>query len=515
MTSGYSVEEVLRVQKATGDDIIDKFDNVVGTGVGVKMVDGQFTRETALILFVVAKVKEDGLVKLSLDQVAPRTIGGVPVDIIEVGNLVKHVGFTRRVRPISPGFSVSHGHVTAGTIGGIFVDRDGEVVILSNNHVLADENRATIGDAIYQPGIADMPSGYDLTYRGFIEPVQNLPYFARLKRFVELLPGGVSNRQDSAIAAVAPEIVAGKMLMPHYPNGSPLHGFADATPGQSVQKFGRTTGLTQGTVLSLHSKFTIGYDMGQVTFDDCIVSTSISRGGDSGSILLDAQMNALGLLFAGSDKVTVFHPIKTVADEYGLRPWAPEESAVAGGTGLDFWQRRWKSVYPDGVMTLNPKSVLIVQGPANDHAFVESPLSGPITSVSVDVFTGSDMGVSWGPGLATTFPNGVMKINARYNSGFAATWAGQEFIGQLKSSEPNRWYTLRLSFSPDWITADIADKTANNGKWFKVVELPANKIQGDPLSVRIGKMDIMGGGGDSTTGPGPDGRSQFANFTLA
>ena len=514
LASLYGLDDIIQIQKAENDKLVDKYKNVVGTGVGVRIVDGQFTEERALILFVREKVKQDGLVKLSLDQVAPRSIGGVAVDVIEVGDLVKHAGFSRRARPISPGFSISQENVTAGTLGGLFIDADGDIVALSNNHVLADENRAEIGDPIYQPGIADMPPGFDLKFRGFNEPVQNLPYFATLKRYIRLQPGGASNYQDSAIAKIDPAIIRDKMLIPIYPNGRPMAGLGEAIPGRQVQKFGRTSGHTQGTVLSLHSKFSIGYDMGQVSFEDCIVCTSMSRGGDSGSVLLDADMKAIGLLFAGSDKVTVFHPIQTVVKEYGLRPWLPDEASPGGGD-IEFWGRHWKPVYPDGMITLNPKNVLIMEATANQHAFVETPVLPPVHTVSVDIFTGSDQGTSWGPGIAVTFPNGVFKLNVRYNQGFGATWNGQEFISKLKSSEPNRWYSLRIRITQDWVTADVTDKTANNGKWFKIVELPANKIQGDPLTLRLGKLDDRGGGGDGDEVPGPSGRSQLANLVTA
>jgi hypothetical protein len=59
--------------------------------------------------------------------------------------------FRQRIRPLLIGSSVGHVRVTAGTIGA-FVQRGGKTFILSNNHVLADENRGTNGDAVVQPG---------------------------------------------------------------------------------------------------------------------------------------------------------------------------------------------------------------------------------------------------------------------------------------------------------------------------------------------------------------------------
>jgi hypothetical protein len=56
-------------------------------------------------------------------------------------------------RPLRIGGSVGHFKITAGTLGCFVRARIGDALhILTNNHVLADENRAKVGDAILQPG---------------------------------------------------------------------------------------------------------------------------------------------------------------------------------------------------------------------------------------------------------------------------------------------------------------------------------------------------------------------------
>src|SRR5215218_8678076 len=60
----------------------------------------------------------------------------------------------QRVRPLRPGLSVAHSTVSAGSLGGFVRTADG-LAILSNNHVLAASNAATVGDAVLQPGPAD------------------------------------------------------------------------------------------------------------------------------------------------------------------------------------------------------------------------------------------------------------------------------------------------------------------------------------------------------------------------
>jgi hypothetical protein len=58
-------------------------------------------------------------------------------------------------RPVPIGVSTGHPDITAGTIGARVKDSDGNIYALTNNHVYADENRASIGDKVLQPGAFD------------------------------------------------------------------------------------------------------------------------------------------------------------------------------------------------------------------------------------------------------------------------------------------------------------------------------------------------------------------------
>ncbi len=58
---------------------------------------------------------------------------------------------------LTAGSSIGHYKVTAGTLGGFVRDREG-VYILSNNHVLANSNKAEGPDPILLPGPADNPN---------------------------------------------------------------------------------------------------------------------------------------------------------------------------------------------------------------------------------------------------------------------------------------------------------------------------------------------------------------------
>jgi hypothetical protein len=76
------------------------------------------------------------------------------VDVRYIGRVLKFAtpAQQKRSRPLKIGVSVGHFKITAGTLGcfvrGLDPKDDTAVMILSNNHVLANENRARKGDAI-------------------------------------------------------------------------------------------------------------------------------------------------------------------------------------------------------------------------------------------------------------------------------------------------------------------------------------------------------------------------------
>ncbi|MDI9567293.1 MAG: hypothetical protein QM219_00115, partial [Bacillota bacterium] len=51
---------------------------------------------------------------------------------------------------------------------------------------------------------------------------------------------------------------------------------------------------------------------------DQAVADLQSAGGDSGSLVLDGENNAVGLLFAGSEKYTIINQINHVLDQLGV-----------------------------------------------------------------------------------------------------------------------------------------------------------------------------------------------------
>lgn len=240
------------------------------------------------------------------------------IDVRETGPIVAQAGEQERVRPLLAGFSVAHVDVTAGTIGGfVTVGADAALRVLSNNHVLANEDDARRGDAVLQPG----------PYDGGRDPQDRIGAF---ERAVALRDSG-ANLVDAALAALADGIEAEPL---DYGELGALAGVLDdPAEAGAVAKRGRTTGYTRGRVTAFElDGVQVGYTRGTLTFDDQIEiestgSGSFSAGGDSGSLIVTAETapRAVGLLFAGSETggpggtgLTFANPIAAVLRELGV-----------------------------------------------------------------------------------------------------------------------------------------------------------------------------------------------------
>ena len=196
----------------------------------------------------------------------------------------------------------------AGTLGVVVVDRRDphRLYVLSNNHVLADENRVNPGAGVVQPGTLDGGGNADRV--------------TRLARSVPLKFDNRRNWMDAALAEFEnPPGVERSILGIGVPVGA-----TKPSLGLLVRKSGRTTGLTEGIVRVVHfDVFGVQYGQGFVRVDDVVVIEGIggpfSQPGDSGSAILDPRGRVVTLLFAGSEVVTFALPIGRVLRRLGVR----------------------------------------------------------------------------------------------------------------------------------------------------------------------------------------------------
>jgi len=204
-----------------------------------------------------------------------------------------------------------------GTLGSL-VTRGGKQFILSNNHVFAESDAATIGDPISQPGLIDNNCAVP-------------PTAASLSQFFNL-ENGTGTKVDAAIAQVGAGTVdplgtivqLGGANINNQPTNGPPHGGSGVPPmmGRAVAKSGRSTGLTCSTISGINVSTSVEYQKGcgtgsvfGVTYTDevSITNGGFSAEGDSGSLVVTKDTaDPVGLLFAGSDIDTVANPITDV-----------------------------------------------------------------------------------------------------------------------------------------------------------------------------------------------------------
>jgi hypothetical protein len=290
--------------------------NVVGVGVGQKVRKGKTTTRRCVRFYVERKVAADSMPKAFL---LPRTIRGIPTDVVETGRFVALATpiAQRRLRPAkggcSAGFQFSGskaGFVMAGTFGALVGDNSGKRYILSNNHVLANENALPLGSPIFQPGLLD--HGNPATDQ-----------IAKLTKFVKIRMSPAANDVDGAIAQLLSPTLAVRTILPKVGRLS-QPAPVPAAIGMGVHKHGRTTGYRRGHVIDVAADVNVGYDFGTARFVDQIIivgdgGLSFSDAGDSGSLIVDRKTRrATGLLFAGSSTHTIANHIENVLVALGV-----------------------------------------------------------------------------------------------------------------------------------------------------------------------------------------------------
>ena len=325
-----AVEEVKRAKELSKYNILSK-PNVVGVGYGYKDKGGRRTSELSVVALVRVKLPKSSLTP---DELVPATLDGVSTDVVQVGEIRAFQSRTDRWRPAPGGVSIGHYQITAGTLGTVVRDAaNDERLILSNNHVLANSNEAELGDAILQPGPTDgghSDSDKIATLERFI-PIQFTSepsdcgiakWVAEAANFVARLLASRSklvpiredpaaiNQVDAAVARPADD----SDLLNEILDIGEISGTLEATLGMGVRKSGRTTAFTTGQITVLEATIDVNYGEGRkARFEGQIVTSPMSQGGDSGSLLVSSSsLQAVGLLYAGSNQATIFNAIGEV-----------------------------------------------------------------------------------------------------------------------------------------------------------------------------------------------------------
>ena len=201
----------------------------------------------------------------------------------------------------------------SGTLGSL-VTGGGTLYVLSNNHVLARQDRAAAGEDISQPGLID----------NGCQPPRIVADFTAAPH--------LGNNVDCAIAALRPNTMNTTGAIQGLNGGTgaqpPSTTTMNPSVGMAVQKSGRTTGHTTGNVGSTNTSVNVQYQLQcgkgrkyTISYTNQVVinGSGFSAGGDSGSLILTNTTCAhpVALLFAGSSSDTIGNPIGDVLSALG------------------------------------------------------------------------------------------------------------------------------------------------------------------------------------------------------
>ena len=305
--------------------------NVVGYSKKLRkrIKDGEEVEEEVIRIYVSQKVDHSSL---SLRDLIPGEIDGVPTDVVEIGEMkaldAHPQAHVTRTRPLVAGISIGNWAITAGTLGWFFEDAAGRVALGSNAHVFADDPLTPSSEEtrIVQPGRADqgrVPEDVVATYlwhqplagsectlsnvvAGLLNGVSSLlgrktrfelslfekakidfgvaeptvDYEIRLQTAEEcegFVGLGFAGSDQSSFLCKAEHIEAA--------GWSPVDKeIVPVTVGDQIHKVGRTTEYTTGRVLDDSAYGRVSYGgVSFVEFDDVILTTKMLEGGDSGS----------------------------------------------------------------------------------------------------------------------------------------------------------------------------------------------------------------------------------------
>ena len=284
--------------------------NMVGVGIGEKVVDGIPTGVPALKVFVKEKLSSE---QVSSEALVPQSMGGVPTDVDATGEITAEF-FTAKLRPAPGGVSIGHcPTIHAGTLG-CLVTRAGQLFILSNNHVIARVNTGPLNVPISQPGRLD--GGNCAT-----------DVIARLTQFIPIIFGTTCNFVDAAIGRTSPNLVDRRILRPFGIKQPLIPPHFPPILNMPVQKSGRTTQYRRGFIDAINVTVNVSYaPFGGVArfcrqFRVKGIGGNFSGPGDSGSLVTTFPINnPVGLLFAGNaaTNFTFCNPIGAVLSAFGV-----------------------------------------------------------------------------------------------------------------------------------------------------------------------------------------------------
>lgn len=276
--------------------------NVVGVGLGYKIVNGCTTNRMCITVYVTQKLP---LNSIGYNSIIPKYFCGISTDVIEsgyvsVGNfncVCSNSPLQHRIRPCNGGFSIGANGMPDCSLGCLVKDTSNNIYVLTCNHSIAKNNESSIGvTQITQPA----PK-----YGGKI-PRDTVATVSKFEK-VNVTPG-VINYIDAVICETNASMVVKGLY--HY---GYITGVEASTLGTKVAKVGAGTDVTTGKIISLDTIIKINFLGQEVLFKDQIITDTQSNSSDEGALLINKKNHAaLGIIMGETEKITVCNKIKTV-----------------------------------------------------------------------------------------------------------------------------------------------------------------------------------------------------------
>jgi hypothetical protein len=265
-----------------------------------------------------------------------------------------------------------------GTLGSL-LQRNGTFYILSNNHVLARSDSASIGDAITQPDLIDANCSTAGT-----TTVGNLTQYVNLEATGTNVDAAIAQIVSGTVDTAGTILSLGATAIGSTPDAGPPHagnGIA-AHIAEPVAKSGRSSSLTCSTIDAIQLQTSVSYQKGCNTGANFPVNytgqISVSGGtfsaeGDSGSLIVDQNTaDPVALLYGGSDTDTVGNPVADVLaalqDSQGNRPTFVGSAATHSVIGCTLPANAVKTAQVQSTAALSATQIAQAQHARDMHA---------------------------------------------------------------------------------------------------------------------------------------------------
>jgi hypothetical protein len=271
--------------------------NVICVGTGYKHVNGKATREICLIVGVTRKKKD-----LAKEDLIPSQVDNMRTDVIEIG-IPRLVTSPVNIRS---GDGIGPQSGGTGTVTCWVKDREDRDMIMSNYHVLGDT-----GKKVFYPNNKGIEIGQVWKHVPVQPVLQRRPekkpqwfilnILSIIKFFgINILRKvrGIKDPQNYCDAAVA--LVTNNSAPDNYiPGIGDIKGVGQATVGERVYRRGITSGIQTGDVVAVNNRVTLLFNGRRCSFNNVILLNGRPADyGDSGSIVIDKNGLAVGMVFA-------------------------------------------------------------------------------------------------------------------------------------------------------------------------------------------------------------------------